>query len=224
MNKFTFAKAVEGFDNHISQSIPGYSELTDMVVELSRSFIRQGSASVDLGCSTGKLVERIAKANSKVGFYPEGVEIEEDFLPEMQKTMRRCEEYDVRLLHDDISNYTFCDHDYVTSLFTLQFMPEFDRAKTIQEIYDGLAKGGAFVFAEKLYSDDSRVQDILTFLYYDFKRKTYTPDEILDKEYELRSMMKLKKESELMEEMKQVGFNPIPFWRNLNFAAYICVK
>ena len=36
-----------------------------------------------------------------------------------------------------------------TSIFTLQFMPRKDRFDVIQNIYNGLNHGGAFIFAEK---------------------------------------------------------------------------
>jgi hypothetical protein len=49
----------------------------------------------------------------------------------------------------DIRDYYFENCSYVTSLFTLQFMPIKDRKTVVQNIYNGLNPGGAFVFAEK---------------------------------------------------------------------------
>ena len=66
MADFTFAHRQEGFDEHIDWSIRGYSNLLDDVVSLSRYFVEEDTNVVDIGCSTGKLTERIIKANKDI--------------------------------------------------------------------------------------------------------------------------------------------------------------
>ena len=39
-----------------------------------------------------------------------------------------------------------------TSIFSLQFMPKTHRQQIIDHIYEGLVKGGAFIFSEKIFS------------------------------------------------------------------------
>jgi len=90
----------------------------------------------------------------------------------------------------DARLYPFSNASLVTSIFTLQFMPPKDRARTIKSIYDGLNDGGAFIFSEKGFSCNPKIQDMMTFMYYDYKRQHFTDKEILDKEVQLRHMMK----------------------------------
>ena len=64
MADFTFAHREEGFDNHIEQSIRGYSNLMEDVVSLSRYFVEDDTNIVDIGCSTGKLTKAMMEYNS----------------------------------------------------------------------------------------------------------------------------------------------------------------
>ena len=50
-------------------------------------------------------------------------------------------------------------------------MPRKDRFNVLQNIYNGLNHGGAFIFAEKTVCEDSRLQEMITFNFYDYKRK-----------------------------------------------------
>ena len=60
-------------------------------------------------------------------------------------------------------------------------MPPKDRASTIWKIYQGLNDGGAFIFSEKGFSCNPKIQDMMTFMYYDYKRQHFSDTEILDK-------------------------------------------
>ena len=57
-----------------------------------------------------------------------------------------------------------------------------DRFDVLQNIYNGLNYGGAFIFAEKTVCDDSRLQEMITFNFYDYKRKHFEASDILEKE------------------------------------------
>ena len=64
MADFTFAHREEGFDEHINNSIRGYSDLLQDVISLSRYFIENDTIVLDIGCSTGKLTEAMLNHNS----------------------------------------------------------------------------------------------------------------------------------------------------------------
>ena len=63
VGKFTFATREEGFDQHIEQSIRGYSNLWNDVLQLSRYFVEDHTNVVDIGCSTGKLLTSMIDQN-----------------------------------------------------------------------------------------------------------------------------------------------------------------
>jgi tRNA (cmo5U34)-methyltransferase len=222
--KFTFATREEGFDNHIDTSIRGYGDLWQDVVDISQYFVENETMVVDIGCSTGKMLKSMIAQNT---FAPdaiyEGVEIEQDFWDAYNQDER---DYNrLQYYKGDILSYDFYNCSYVTSIFTLQFMSYSDRKRVIRKVYDGLLPGGAFVFAEKTMPENVRIHEIRTFTYYDFKRKTFTTDDIMDKERQLRHMTKPSTRQELVDICKEAGFTAVDsFWQNHAFTGFIALK
>lgn len=228
---FTFAHREEGFDNHIEKSIRGYNHLHDDVVNLSRYYVEDYTNVVDIGCSTGKTIEAMAVQNENIAprAYYVGVEVATGFHDDMQKRMSVLEKRFPNAHFDfqfqDIRTYEFYHCSLVTSLFTLQFMPPKDREEVIGNIYKGLNPGGAFIFAEKTVADTGRFQDMFTFTYYDYKRKSFTEKDIMDKEVTLRNMLKPNTWGELTDMLYSAGFKNVqPFWRNFLFVGAIATK
>ena len=225
MTKFTFATSEEGFDAHIDQSVRGYSNLWTDVLKFSEYFVEDGTCVVDIGCSTGKLLKSMKDQNDKFApkcFY-KGIEIEEDFFPKL------IDEENLKFWKGDVRSFDWVtgavNCSLVTSIFSLQFMPKTNRQQIIDRIYEALVKGGAFIFSEKIFSIDSQLQEMMQFCYYDYKRQFYSAEELLDKEVNLRHMMKPLTYSELIEMVEKAGFESVqPFWQNFNFVGIIAIK
>lgn len=220
MADFTFAHREEGFDEHINWSIRGYQNLLNDVVSFSRYFIEDNTNVVDIGCSTGKLTQALIEHNEdlipNVNYI--GVEIAEGFREALNDRSFTC-------ILDDIRNYDFKNCSLVTSIFTLQFMPKKDRQSVIEKIYDGLNVGGGFIFSEKIDCVNSRLQDMITFNYYDFKREQFDTEDIMNKERTLRHMLKPNTWKEIEDMILSAGFKTVEqFWRNHNFLGAIAIK
>ena len=152
-----------------------------------------------------------------------GIEIEEDFFPKL------IDEENLKFWKGDVRSFDWVtgavNCSLVTSIFSLQFMPKTNRQQIIDRIYESLVKGGAFIFSEKIFSSDSQLQEMMQFCYYDYKRQFYTAEELLDKEINLRHMMKPLTYVELIEMVQKAGFESIqPFWQNFNFIGIIAIK
>ena len=231
MADFTFAHRQEGFDEHIDWSIRGYSNLLGDIIGFSRYFVEGNTNVVDLGCSTGKTTERMLlhnKDHCKDATYV-GVEIAEGFfdnLDERLKTLTKKEPWaQVEFHKGDVRDYEFNNCSLVTSIFTLQFMPKKDRETVIERIYDGLNVGGAFIFAEKIYTENAFIQDMLTFNYYDFKCQKFDYDDIMSKEQTLRHMLKPNTWKEIEDMLMGAGFKSVQvFWQNFLFLGAIAIK
>ena len=226
MTKFTFAQREEGFDNHIEHSIRGYTNLWNDVLKYSEYFVEDHTNVVDIGCSTGKLLKAMIAQNT---FAPHanyvGIEVEEDFF----KSYDEDEEQFSHLCYHrgDVRDFSFLNCSLVTSIFTLQFIQEKERSSIIKQIYEGLNPGGAFIFAEKTIADCSKIQDIRTFTYYDYKREHFTSDDILNKEKQLRHMMNINTRKELINKCATAGFafdRIDSFWQNHSFTAFVAIK
>ena len=231
MTDFTFSHRQEGFDEHISWSIRGYDNLLNDVISFSRYFVENDTNVVDLGCSTGKTTERMLlhnKDHCKDATYV-GIEIAKGFydnLDERLKNLNKNEPWaQVKFIKDDVIDHKFNNCSLVTSIFTLQFMPKKDRKQVIKNIYNGLNDGGAFIFAEKIYTENAFIQDMLTFNYYDFKREKFDAQDIMDKEKTLRHMLKPNTWLEIECMLKTAGFQSVQvFWQNFLFLGAIAIK
>jgi len=224
MTKFTFATENEGFDNHIDKSIRGYSHLWGDILTLSKYFIEDYTQVVDIGCSTGKLLKGMIEQNNEhiPNAQYTGIEIEDDFYGDYTFDENKHEQ--LSYFRGDVRDYNFQNCSLVTSIFTLQFMSPKDRQDIINKIHSGLNTGGAFIFSEKTFSCNPRIQDMMTFTFYDYKRKNFSDKEILDKEVQLRHMMKLNSKTELYEMLNTAGFEVHNFWQNFNFMGAIALK
>ena len=230
MADFTFAHREEGFDNHIEKSIRGYSDLMNDVISLSRYFVEDNTNTVDIGCSTGKNTKAMMEYNSDHS--PEakfiGIEIADGFeqdLKDRKKELNAAGFNNVEFIMKDIRRYQITNANLVTSIFTLQFMPKKDRREVISNIYAGLNTGGAFIFAEKTICKSALVQDMITFNYYDYKRKSFDTEDIMDKERTLRNIMKPLTWGQLEHMISYAGFTTVqPFWRNHSFVGAIALK
>lgn len=222
--KFTFAQRPEGFDNHINHSIRGYDDLCDDVIKLSQYFVEDDSNVVDIGCSTGKMLKIMIQQNT---FAPKakyvGVEIESDFYSKYDEDEKN--NINLTYARSDIVDYDFYDCSYVTSIFTLQFIDKYRRSRIVKNIYNALHSGGAFVFAEKTISEYSKIHEIRTSIYYDYKRKYFDYDDIMTKEQKLRYMQKPMSGDEIIEMCNSAGFDKVDtFWQNHAFIGFIAIK
>ena len=226
MTKFTFAQSPEGFDNHIENSVRGYTNLWNDIVGMSKYFVEDDTNVIDVGCSSGKMLKAMITQNNE--HVPNakyiGIEIEEDFAVGHGDDLISNEWNNLAYENIDARLYPFSNASLVTSIFTLQFMPPKDRARTIKSIYDGLNDGGAFIFSEKGFSCNPKIQDMMTFMYYDYKRQNFSDKEILDKEVQLRHMMKPNTKTELYKMVQDAGFEIHTFWQNFNFVGVIGLK
>jgi tRNA (cmo5U34)-methyltransferase len=222
--KFTFATREEGFDEHIDTSIRGYNDMWNDVVDYSQYFVEDYTSVVDIGCSTGKMLKYMIAQNT---FAPNaqytGVEIEEAFWSTYEQDTKDYLNLDYH--QGNANDFHFYNCSYVTSIFTLQFMSHQDRSRVINSVFQGLNPGGAFVFAEKTMPENVRVHEMRTFTYYDYKRRTFTSDDILDKERQLRHMTKPNTREEIFDMCRAAGFTAIDtFWQNHAFTGFIALK
>ena len=204
---------INDFDDHIESSIPNYYLLNESVLSLSKFFLVPQTRVIDLGCSTGKLLKKIEHNGLKIG-----IDKAKNLLPESEENavFLDCPIEDFR----DFGNTSL-----VLSMFTLQFMPRKSRLDVLCRIHDGMIDKGAFIWAEKVYATSGVEQDLMNFSHYDFKRKNFTAEEILSKEEDLRSIMRLNTSDENERLAREAGFGKgIKFWKFFNFEATLYIK
>ena len=212
MSKFSF-DTVSDFDNHISGSIYGYDVLHNLILNISSFFIKKETIPIDLGCTSGKLIKAI---NEKYNCSSIGFDItDKQFLKGLDLRVQDITEKEFKIPNTNL----------IFSVFTLQFI-EFDkRIDVLTKVYSALNKNGCFIFCEKEICSNGVLQEVFTFSNYQYKQKTFTPAEILSKEYDLRNIMNSMETKTNIQLLKQSGFKIIePFFQSLNFKGYLCLK
>jgi tRNA (cmo5U34)-methyltransferase len=222
---FSFNEFADDFDAHIQSSIPDYSTgLAPATIGLSRRFIQPGTTVVDVGCSTGRMLAEIRRANQAARPTVDYVGI--DIEPRFQPHWERRKESNMRFERRDARSFPFEGTSFVSSQFFVQFMAPADKLPFLTHVYDGLVEGGALLIAEKTLAQTARLQDAITFPYYDRKLANgFSAKEILDKERRLRGQMTLYTDTELHDALHHAGFNEITgIWRSLMFVGILALK
>src|SRR5690606_17616455 len=86
------------------------------------------------------------------------------------------------LIEGDIAALPLKDASVVVLNYTLQFLKPDTRLPLLKRIHSALRPGGALLLTEKVRHEEPQLQEVLTDLYYDFKRKNgYSELEISQK-------------------------------------------
>ena len=213
MKKFSF-DSIRNFDSHIHNSIKGYDLLDYLILNICSFFIKGNTPVIDLGCTTGRLIDKINKTY-KVDCIGYDI-IDNQFIKS-----------NCKLIKQDITKESFniLKSNLIISVFTLQFIDINKRLNLLKKVYSSLNINGAFIFCEKEICNDGIIQEVFTFSNYTNKKKVFTEKEILDKEYDLRKIMNSLNANQNLELLKKAGFKKIePFFQSLNFKGYLCRK
>jgi tRNA (cmo5U34)-methyltransferase len=212
----------KAFDSHVRKSVPFYDEIQRMVIELSEYFVRDQSVVYDLGSSTGTTIQLLADAHAgKEDVQFIGIDVSEFMINEARKKMTRA---NVQFHHKNIMDMDFSPAaNFMTALFTLQFLTFADRRKLLTQIKQGLIEGGAFLFVEKVCAEHSSFEDIWMELYWDFKRRQgLTPEQIVEKANSIRGVLKPLTVEENRELLRQTGFSRVEiFFKWYNWAGFL---
>lgn len=224
--RWTFGDNVaEKFDDHISKSVPLYSEGHSQILALSEFFIREDSVCYELGCSTGKLIAGLASRHRDLGSAKfVGVDVEAEMVKHATSTYSALA--NLSFLVDDVSEFEFEKADMILSYYVMQFVPPKLRQGIYDKIYQALNWGGALVIFEKTRADDARFQDIFSTLYSEFKLTNgYNPEQILSKTLSLKGVLEPFTHSANVEFLKRAGFVDIMcFQKYLTFEGLIAIK
>ena len=217
---FKNKSVVNAFEDHVNKSVPFYQHSHEVALGLSDFFLKNKSTCYDLGCSTGSLLKKINHRHSdkKINF------IGFDDSKEMIKVAKKNK--NIKFFNKDITKTKMNKADFILSLYTIQFIQPKERQKIFDKIYKSLNWGGGLFLCEKIRGKDARFQDILNFLYFDFKKKQKLTDkEILNKEKSLRGVMEPFTINANYDFLKRAGFKDImPVYQYLCFIGILAIK
>ena len=218
--KWEFNKeVVECFDEHVRQSVPMYDEFHKSIIKISKFFIEDKTNILDIGTSTGELLMKLPY-NPTCRYI--GIDTEKEMINKAKEKLGK--EYELQV--ENILDYNITNCSLIVMMLVLQFIKNKDKQKALQNIYNSLNKGGAFLFVDKIKTPVLDIHDMYNDLYYDFKRENkLTFTEIINKNISLRGVQKCLTVEENIQLMKNVGFKSIDiFLKYNNFVGIIALK
>lgn len=223
IGNWTFkGEIAKDFDKHVRASVPLYDTIQNLILGISYFFIRENSKVVDLGHSTGETILNL-KRNINKPFKIIGIDSSQKMIIEAKNKLSGIN--DVELINADIIDLKLPKADLVISNLTMQFISIKNRKKVINNIYNSLNEGGAFIMVEKVILPRGDYQNIYTQLYSDFKeRQGFNDKEIRDKDKSLRSVLVPLESNENKKILNSAGFKVEEFFRYLNFVGYLAIK
>jgi tRNA (cmo5U34)-methyltransferase len=214
-------EVAQGFDAHVSKSVPLYYEGHQLIAGLSDFFIKNDSVCYEIGCSTGELTLTLAKHNkAKSGARFIGIDVEPDMVQQAAQKKAQAKIENVDFDVEDALQYEFESADLIVAYYTVQFVKPSQRQLLINRIYEKLNWGGAFILFEKVRANDARFQDIMTSLYNDYKlAQGYSPEEIFAKSVSLKGVLEPFSTQGNIDLLKRAGFVDI-----ISVMKYVCFE
>lgn len=238
-------KVTASFDAMLADSIPSYETMRSLCFALGKNFIHRGSVIMDLGASRGLSVERFINHFNEMakptafdvcGTSADGIKyfLFEISPPMMDVLVEKFGEHsNVILQSADITEHGNISRigrikpaSLIMSILTIQFTPIEYRLQILDEIYESLEPGGAFIFVEKVIGNSAKIDRLMVNEYLNLKAGNgYTQEQINKKRKALEGVL-VPMTAQFNEEMlRGAGFRQVDcFYRHLNFAGWIAVK
>ena len=219
------------FDDMVCRSVPFYNEIHRLITDYSNYFTHHDKENLiwDLGCSTGTtigILDQHLKDNQKSCRFV-GID---NSVPMVKKANEKLKSLNVKkskIICANIEDVQIdSDVDMVIMNYTLQFIREDLRPSILKSIYKSLRPGGVFILSEKINTNDSTFHQLITDLYYDYKRRQgYSELEISQKREALENVLVPLTPNQQIDLLRQAGFNHVEqAFRWYNFTSYIALK
>lgn len=220
------AQVADVFENMIERSVPGYSLLLDMIGVLTQRYAQPGTNCYDLGCSLGASTLKIRQNLPRDG-HVIGIDNSAAMVDRCRHNIERDHsQASVEIRRENLQETLIENASVVVMNFTMQFVPDEEREKLLEQISAGLNKGGILVLSEKVRFADENRQDLMTDLHHEFKSfQGYSDLEIAQKRSSLENVLIPNTMEQHIQRMTHVGFSAVELcFRCLNFVAFLAVK
>lgn len=225
ISPFKFNQEVaDVFDDMLVRSIPFYKEIHKLIIDMVDKYYLGEGKIYDFGCSTGTTIDLINRhLAGKTASYV-GVDLSAPMIEKAQQKLNDVS--NVELICGDMTQVEVSDAQVVILNYTLQFLAEEKRKEFLEKIYRGLRPGGLIILSEKIKSPHAPVQDLITELYYDFKKANgYSELEISQKREALENVLVPLTATGQIELLQSAGFaHSEMIFRWYTFASFIGIK
>lgn len=212
------------FDDMLQRSVPFYREVLKLTSRFAARYTKENGRIYDLGCSTASQLLDIERTLT----HPAELIGIDNADAMLEQAHRKIEAFGSRVeaISGDILKYPYREADVMVSNYTLQFIRPLEREKLVETIHKHLKTGGAFIFSEKVISEDKTLNKELIECYYDYKKEQgYSEYEIAQKREALENVLVPYTAEENMTMCRRSGFKHCEaIFRWANFATFIAIK
>jgi tRNA (cmo5U34)-methyltransferase len=217
----------KNFTNHVKRSVPFYEEGHNLIEKISDFFVYSDSVCYELGVSTGTLIRKLSIRHKKSVRWI-GIDIESKMIEQASKEIKSSIGTlgNIELFVDDINSFSYEPTDLIISYYTMQFIHPKFRQELINNIYQNLNWGGAFILFEKVHGSDARFQDIFSSIYTEYKLDNgYSSEEIIEKARSLKGVLEPFSSQGNIDMLRRAGFVDITtIFQWVNFKGFLCIK
>ena len=204
--------------------MPLYNETHWLCEQVSDYYIKEDSIVYDIGCSTGKLLNKIAirhklKKNTKYV----GLDVVKKMITYAQKNNNHRQ---IKFLNKNIVNCKLKKSDFIICFYTLQFIHPKHRQNVLNKLFKSLNWGGALFLVEKVRSYDARTQDQMTTIYEEFKLSNgFSEKEISGKKKSLKGILEPFSSNANIQMLKRAGFKDVStISKFISFEGFLAIK
>lgn len=218
--RWTFNGWGADFENHIRSSIPGYQLTHEIALSLSDFFVVQNKAMYDLGTATGNFASRLASRHKTTDV------VAVDSIDTMWNIDAKADHPNLSFEKADLTEFEFSKApSFITSIFTVQFLPYTSQRDLLRLVNSALPEGGGLFICEKESPESGREELFFESSLWDFKSQFFSEKEMADKKIGIRSALNIRTKQEQIDELKGAGFSKvIQCFQCLSFYGMIAIK
>jgi tRNA (cmo5U34)-methyltransferase len=150
MSSWTFEtpEIAAGFDDHVREQLPWYDMVTDAVVYIVRNYLTDSNTVVDVGASTGNMVDKLMPLLLERKAYAVALEKSPTMVKVLEKRFEN--HHNVRVVREDVRTCGWEQAQVYVVFLTMMFIPVHERKRVIDRLRANLLKGGVLVVVDKV--------------------------------------------------------------------------
>jgi tRNA (cmo5U34)-methyltransferase len=215
MSSWTFdtPEIASTFDSHVREQLPWYDMVTDAVVYIARNYLPEFGTVVDIGASTGNMVDKLMPLT--VERWADVIAIEKSIpMCKVLQTKYEKSEY-VSVQNVNITNSEMPEAEVYIMFLTMMFIPTERRKALMKAMRANCTKGGVIIVVDKVCDHSGYFATVLKRLTMQFKlQQGAKPEDVLNKEMSLAGVQIPIDPAILGEDAKQ-------FFRMGEFAGWV---
>jgi tRNA (cmo5U34)-methyltransferase len=216
MKSWTFEtkEIAETFDSHVREQLPWYDMVTEAVSYITRNYLPERGVVVDIGASTGNMIDKIAPLVSERMGEIIAIEKSNSMCDVLSNKYVNSKNW-IHVEEMDITRVPMPKADVYIMFLTMMFISIEHRKALINSMRANCKRGGVIVVVDKVYDHDGYFATVLKRLTMQFKlQQGAKPEDVLKKEMSLAGVQIPIDPTILGEDAKQ-------FFRMGEFAGWV---